>query len=188
LGDDKIDRQLKAQSSLARGSWRWLAAGIVLAAIVLILTAKGPRSSTTGGLAIADTSAIAAVPTLQTPADTASATQPQAGSWPADPAAQVDWVLENKKAALILFHSTNCKPCIAMTALVEEIRPDYAEQIVFVDVVTNDTANATLVRRAGIQTIPTTYFITSSGTGHGYIGLMKEEDVRAELDKLIVTE
>lgn len=165
---------------------RWLAAGLVLASVVLVLAVKGLRPTSSGGLAVADTGATAVVPTLETSAATTSG--PQASSLPADPAGQVDWVLENQKAALILFHSTNCKPCIAMTALVEEIRPDYAQQIVFVDVITNDAANASLVQRAGIQTIPTTFFITTAGTGHGYIGLMKEEDVRAELDKLVVTE
>lgn len=160
--------------------------GLVVAAVLLIVAIKGLRPSSTGGLAIADTSATAVGPTLQAPAATAA--QPQSGALPADPAGQVDWVLANKKAALILFHSTNCKPCIAMTALVDKIRPDYAEKIVFVDVVTNDSANAALVRRAGIQSIPTTFFITTAGTGHGYIGLMKEEDVRAELDKLVMPE
>jgi thioredoxin-like negative regulator of GroEL len=107
---------------------------------------------------------------------------------PPDPAGQVDWVVKHGMPALILFHSTNCKPCIAMTALVEQVRPAYEGRVAFIDVVTNDNANANLVRRAGINTIPTTFFVSASGAGQAYIGLMEEADLRAELDRLTAAE
>ena len=163
---------------------RWLAGGLVVVAILFILFFK--MSSTPAKLSVAETGAAATMPALNrnpaAPAATAS------DSFPSQPEAQVDWVIRNGRPALFLFHSTNCKPCIAMTELIEKIRPDYEGKIVVVDVITNDAANATLVRRAGIQSIPTTFFIASSGSGQGYIGLMKEEDVRAELDKLLLPE
>jgi thiol-disulfide isomerase/thioredoxin len=171
---------------------RWLAAGLVIAAILFILFFKMASTRATANLSVAEAGAAATVPVLNTspaasPSTVAPAT-PASDPFPSQPEAQVDWVLRNGRPALFLFHSTNCKPCIAMTALVEQIRPDYDGRIVFVDVITNDAANAAVVRRAGIQSIPTTFFITSSGSGQGYIGLMKEEDVRAELDKLVLPE
>ena len=165
---------------------RWLAGGLVVAAILFIVFFKMSSSPTTANLSVAETGAAATMPALDSSpaAPAATASDP----FPAQPDAQVDWVIRNGRPALFLFHSTNCKPCIAMTELIEKIRPDYEGKIVVVDVITNDAANATLVRRAGIQSIPTTFFIASSGSGQGYIGLMKEEDVRAELDKLLLPE
>jgi len=171
---------------------RWLAAGLVLAAVLLILFFKMASNSATANLSVAENTAAATMPALDPPAAApaaqASVVSPQTDPLPADPEAQVDWILKNGRPALILFHSTNCKPCIAMTALVEQIRPPYQAGVVFVDVVTNDAANAALVRRAGIRTIPTTFFISRSGEGHGFIGLMQEADLRAELDKLAASE
>ena len=171
---------------------RWLAVGLVIAAILFILFFKMSSAPATADLSVAETGAAATMPALNTgPTAPPSAATPAATAsepFPSKPEAQVDWVIRNGRPGLFLFHSTSCKPCIAMTALVEKIRPDYEGKIVFVDVITNDASNATLVRRAGIQSIPTTFFITSSGSGQGYIGLMKEEDVRAELDKLAVSE
>lgn len=187
-------RQVQTKKAATKSSQppnrrRWLAATLVVAAVLLVLSVKMLRTRPPGGLSVAETSAAATMPALDVspaaPAAQPTVSQPQSALLPADPAEQVDWVLQNKKPALILFHSTNCKPCIAMTALVQQIRPAYAGEVVFIDVITNDAANAALIRRAGIQSIPTTFFITSSGSGQGYVGLMKQEDVRAELDKLV---
>ena len=190
-------RQVRTKKAVQKSSqppnrMRWLAGGLVVAAILFILFFKMASTPETAYLSVAETGAAATVPVLNTgPAASPSTVAPAApvsDPFPSQPEAQVDWVLRNGRPALFLFHSTNCKPCIAMTALVEQIRPDYEGRVVFVDVITNDAANAAVVRRAGIQSIPTTFFISSSGEGRGYIGLMKEEDVRAELDKLISTE
>lgn len=169
---------------------RWLAAGLVIAAVLLIMGVK-MLGTPAGGLTVVETPSVATMPPLTAlpPMAVAQPTVAQADNpFPSNPAAQVDWVLQNGKPALILFHSTNCKPCIAMSALVESIRPAYEHQVVFIDVVTNDAANAALVRRVGIRSIPTTFFISSSGSGQGYIGLMKEEDVRTELDRILTKE
>lgn len=186
MGHQARTKQAVQEKSQAPNRLRWLAGGLVLAAILLILFLKMSSSPATANLSVAETGAAATMPALDSSpaAPAATASDP----FPAQPDAQVDWVIRNGRPALFLFHSTNCKPCIAMTALVEKIRPNYEGEIVFVDVITNDATNSTLVRRAGIQSIPTTFFITSSGSGQGYIGLMKEEDVRAELDKLLLPE
>lgn len=178
---------------------RWLAAGFVLIAVLLILGGKAARNSPAAGLRVAEEGSAATVPAplkgpsgpaadQPTPAAASSLTTAQSDPLPAEPTAQIEWVLRNNRPAMVLFHSTNCKPCIAMTALVQQVRGDYEKQVVFIDVVTNESANAELVRRAQIQAIPTTVFIASSGEGHGFLGLMKEEDLRAELAKLLSVE
>jgi thiol-disulfide isomerase/thioredoxin len=170
---------------------RWLWAGVVAVATLAIFGIKLLRSSPSGGLLIAEAGAEAPAPDLSTDASTPTSA-PDTGTtsdpFPNVPEAQIEWVLRNQKPAMILFHSTNCKPCITMTALVQQVRVDFEEDIVFVDVVTNDSANAELVQRVQIRTIPTTVFIDRAGEGQGYIGVMPEEDLRAELAKLVSTE
>lgn len=167
---------------------RWLALGLVAAAILFILGMKMVGSAPSDGLAVAETVGTAVVPTLvappANPTTTGSQGSPTTESYPVAPTAQIEWVLRYHKPAMVLFHRTNCKPCIAMTASVEQVRPDYEAQVVFVDVITNDQANATLVRQAQIRVIPTTVFITPSGDGRAFVGLMAEADLRAELASL----
>jgi len=104
---------------------------------------------------------------------------------PKDPAGQIDWAIANGKPMMVLFHSTNCIPCKTMDRLVSQIRSEYEPEIVFVDVVTNDRANLTLIRQAGVQAIPTSFFVTPSGQGKRYVGAMKESALRAELASLL---
>ncbi len=107
--------------------------------------------------------------------------------YPTEPAEQIEWVLRHNHPAMILFHSTNCKPCKVMTGLVQQVRTDF-QHIAFIDVITNDRANAQLVQRAQIRAIPTSVFVMASGQGSGFVGAMSEEDLRAELIKLLVEE
>jgi thiol:disulfide interchange protein len=104
--------------------------------------------------------------------------------YPSAPAAQVQWVTRNKKPAMLLYHSTNCIPCKAMEALVKQVRADYEPEIVFVDIITNDQANSTEVRRSGIRYIPTTFFVSSSGESEQVVGAMEESALRSKLDNL----
>ena len=170
--------------------WLWI--GLIVVAVLLIIGIKLVKTAPSGGLLVAEGGATAPAPDLSTnPSEPAAAPSPapaQSDPFPAQPAAQIDWVLRKQKPAMILFHSTNCIPCIKMTALVEKVRADFEADIVFVDVITNDSSNAELLQRAQIRTIPTTVFIDRAGQGHGYIGVMPEEDLRAELAQLVSME
>jgi len=101
-----------------------------------------------------------------------------------DPAAQIEWVESNKKPALIVYHSTNCVPCIKMEALVKAVRRDYEPKVTFIDVLTNVQANVDLWTDAGIRSIPTSDFLSASGEKNRVVGLMVEQDLRAELARL----
>jgi len=114
------------------------------------------------------------------PAPTATNADP----FPAHPAAQIGWIERNRKPAMILFHSTNCIPCKAMDQLVKKVRADYEPEVVFVDVITNDRGNEALIQQAGIQAIPTTFFVAADGQGKRFVGAMQESALRAELETL----
>ena len=183
---------MKKQDKNRTSNLRWLWTGLVVAAILLIMGIKLVKTNPSGSLLIAEAGATAPAPDLgadlSTPTAAPAAAVAPSDPFPAQPSAQIDWVLRNQKPAMILFHSTNCKPCITMTALVQTVRDDFEADIVFVDVITNDSSNADLVQRVQIRTIPTTVFVDRAGQGHGYIGVMPEEDLRAELAQLVSME
>lgn len=101
-----------------------------------------------------------------------------------DPAAQIEWVERNKKPALIVYHSTNCVPCLKMEALVKAVRGDYEPKVTFIDVLTNVEANVDLWMEAEIRSIPTSDFLSVSGEKNRVVGLMAEEHLRSELARL----
>ena len=176
------DRQLSASA-------RWIAAGLVAAVLLVILGIKVARAPAAArNLPTAEARSAATLPAMgaTSAASSTESTQikQQMAPLPTEPAAQLEWVLRYSKPAMILFHSTNCKPCLVMMDIVQRIRTDFEAQIVFIDVVTNERSNAELVRQAQIRSIPTSVFITASGEGYGFIGVMEEEELLAELTKL----
>lgn len=118
-----------------------------------------------------------------------SVAQPtEADPFPSTPTAQVQWVLRHKKPAMILFHSTLCRPCMMMDALVQMVRRDYEPTVVFIEVIIDDPANAVLVTQARIGSIPASLFLDRSGKVKRIVGLMKQQDLRAELARLMAEE
>jgi thiol-disulfide isomerase/thioredoxin len=104
--------------------------------------------------------------------------------WPSSPSEQVQWALRHKRPAMILFYSTYCRPCRMMEAPLQMVKRDYQPDVVFIEVVYGDPANAQVLRWAKIGTIPASYFLTRSGEGERVIGLMKQADLRAELARI----
>jgi len=87
--------------------------------------------------------------------------------------------------AMILFHSTLCRPCRMMDALVQMVRRDYEPTVLFIDALTDDPANAEVIAWAKVGTIPASYFLSASGEGKRIAGLMKQADLRQELAALV---
>ncbi len=173
---------------------RWFIGLLVLVAVIVILGLKNASESalialSTDGPAAATVPVLGPTLTEQEPSvvQTASPTIGPAeialdnDPFPSDPAAQVDWVLRHKKPTMVLFHSTNCKPCKLMEELVAKVRSDYEPDLVFIDVITNERSNQELVREAGIRSIPTSFFIQSSGQGKRFVGALPEDELRAQL-------
>ncbi len=104
--------------------------------------------------------------------------------YPAQAEAQVDWVLRYRRPAMVLFYSSLCRPCMMMDALVQMVRRDYEPGVIFIEVASDHPANAALVHRMGVGTLPASFFLTPSGDSKRVVGLMKQQDLRAELARL----
>jgi thioredoxin 1 len=110
-----------------------------------------------------------------------TATQPAFTTLPED---QLEQALEGGRPVLAFFHSLTCTPCKQMTSIVEEVYPEFENEIVLVDVDVYDQVNEPLLRRALIRTIPSVVFIDRSGQGQTYIGVMPADQLRAMLSDL----
>jgi len=95
--------------------------------------------------------------------------------------ALLDQYLEEGKPTFVFFHSNNCRSCIDMIAIVDQVYPEFEDKIALVDVNVYDSANQNLLRRAKIYSIPTQVFIDRTGQGKVAMGVMTPEEFRAQL-------
>ena len=101
------------------------------------------------------------------------------------PAAQLDRLLAAKQPTLAFFHSNNCKQCLTMMEVVEQVYPEFAGSVALVDVNVYDSRNAGLLQQARIQAIPTQIFIDRMGQGRVVLGAMDPDQLRRELQALV---
>lgn len=99
---------------------------------------------------------------------------------------QVEWALRHHRPALILFHSTLCRPCRMMDALVQLVRRDFEPEVVFIDAIIDYAANDEVVRWAKVGSIPAFYFLERAGQGKRIVGLLTQQELREELSTLMV--
>ena len=100
------------------------------------------------------------------------------------PEAQLDQLLAEGQPIFAFFHSNTCKQCVDMSAIVQQVYPEFANKVALVDVNVYDRQNQNLLRRAGIRVIPTLIFIGRSGQGRGYTGVMQPNALREQLQAL----
>ncbi len=63
--------------------------------------------------------------------------------------------------------------------------PSYADKIVFVNAITDDSSAQRLAAKFSFQGIPTSFFLSADGqVVEGYTGALTEQDLRARLDRL----
>jgi len=112
--------------------------------------------------------------------------QPAKTEVPVDklPETQLDWYLANHQPVFVFFHSTTCQTCIDMMGVVDQIYPEFKDQVGLVDVNVYQTWNENLLSRARITNIPTQVFINEKGEGKTLIGGMQPDELRAELHTL----
>jgi len=193
----------KSRKQKRSPDYRWLVGAVVAVAVIAVVGFKVATARSAASAvplptepAAPATATMAREFTVSTPPPAPSATAPAASTgavaqddpFPSSPGEQVDWALRRNKPAMVLFHSTNCKPCKLMDELVKKVRADYEPNLVFVDVITNDQANMALIQAAQIRLIPTSFFIQRSGGSKRVVGAMKEEAFRAELANLLAAE
>lgn len=151
----------------------------VVALIVVVLWAKGRPAESEAATAVTPEAGVMVEATP--PADLA----PRAGE---SSEAHLDRMMAEGQPTLAFFHSTSCYQCTEMIKIVDEVYPDFANEIALVRVNVYDAANRSLLQRAGIQVIPTLIFINSGGQGSGTTGVMSAEQLRETFTALLAGE
>lgn len=104
------------------------------------------------------------------------------------PEVHLDRMLEEGQPVFAFFHSNTCYQCTEMAKIVDQVYPDFAEQVALVDVNVYDEMNTALLQRAGIRVIPTLIFIDRAGQGQGATGIVPAEQLREALTALAAGE
>ncbi len=97
------------------------------------------------------------------------------------PTEQLDRALQSGQPTLAFFHSNNCQQCIVMMDTVAQVYPEFTESVTLVDVNVYDEQNEALLKRVGLQYIPTLIFYDRSGRGQVSVGVMEAETLRQTL-------
>jgi thiol:disulfide interchange protein len=184
-----LPRQVQPEAQpTAKKPDRFLAALVIASIAVIIL----------GIILLKERPQVAvALPSVQSGSPTAQSSSPAARSGAATqdkPAAavagplkpsslmdQLDLALANKKPVLVFMHSNNCQSCIDMMKIVNQVYPEFADQIVLIDVDVYDDANAELMERLKLRYIPTIVVYNNQGRSWQNIGPMQEDGFRAYL-------
>lgn len=101
------------------------------------------------------------------------------------PAITLERAVAANEPTLAFFHSLTCDSCVEMTAVVEEVYPEFEGSVTLVDVDVYDERNADLLRQARIVAIPTVVLIDRAGSGEPFIGVMNAGQLRERLRALV---
>lgn len=100
------------------------------------------------------------------------------------PQAQLAQALTDGKPVFAFFHSNNCQSCLDMIAVVNQVYPEFEEQVVLVDINVYDPQNQSLLREVGLQYIPTQMFYDPAGKSNQVVGVMQPEQLREALSAI----
>ena len=101
-----------------------------------------------------------------------------------NPEERLDRLISEKEPVFAFFHSNNCQLCLEMIDIVNEVYPEYQNEVSLIDINVYDEINRNLLIRAKIQAIPTQFFIYRSGEVNRSIGMMSADQLRSELEKM----
>ena len=100
------------------------------------------------------------------------------------PEAQLDRALQTRRPTLAFFHSNNCQQCIVMMDTVAQVYPEFTDSVTLVDVNVYDEQNQALLKRVGLQYIPTLIFFDRAGQVQVSVGVMEAEQLKQNLANL----
>ncbi|MBU0494814.1 MAG: thioredoxin family protein [Chloroflexi bacterium] len=152
---------------------------IVILALVVVAVVSIIAFKLVSGLA--DDTALVPIETLTGGIPVAAGPAADTGLTPAE---QLDQALAAHRPVFVLFHSTTCIPCKEMEKIVARVRPDLEDRVVFVDVIVGEARNQDLNRQMGIRVIPTSIIFDAQGHARQGVGVIAEDTLRAELQKL----
>jgi thiol:disulfide interchange protein len=92
--------------------------------------------------------------------------------------------LADKRPVLAFYHSLDCDSCQQMMAVVAQVHPQFADEVVLIDVDVYDRDNASLLRSAAIRAIPTQVFYRRNGESQVVVGVMSADQLRQVLSDL----
>lgn len=103
-----------------------------------------------------------------------------------DAVADYEAALQTGKPVYVLFHSLTCEPCVEISAVADEVMPEYDGEVVFVNAITDDPSGQQLASNFSFQYIPTSFFLAPDGTQvDTYTGAMDAASMRGYLDALV---
>lgn len=118
--------------------------------------------------------------------------QPQSQPAPTTPtsnspvAQEIERGKQNGDSMWLLFRSATCPPCREMKKIYDRLEPEYKGKVKFIAIDVDNRENAGLTKEYGVTYIPASFIIDSNGElSYQEIGLIPEEDLRAELDKVV---
>jgi thioredoxin-like negative regulator of GroEL len=100
------------------------------------------------------------------------------------PANLYKYAIINSKPALVFFHSNNCDSCIQMIQVINEIYPEFEEQVILVDVNVYEEQNRGLISQLEINYIPTLVFYNRAGEEITHVGVIESKDLHEELSRI----
>ncbi len=116
-------------------------------------------------------------------------TQPENESVPAPGSSAARQIEAGKQAGesmWLLFSSANCQYCVELKKIYDRLEPEYQGKVRFITIDVDDSDNSSLAQEYGIAYVPTTFIIDGEGAiSYQEVGLMAEDDLRAELDKVV---
>jgi thiol:disulfide interchange protein len=95
-----------------------------------------------------------------------------AGSLEELPEAQLARAIQDGQPVLAFFHSNNCRQCVVMIDTVDQVYPEFADQVALVDIDVYDARNTKLMKAVRLQYIPTLIFYDRTGNGQVSVGAM----------------
>jgi thiol-disulfide isomerase/thioredoxin len=93
----------------------------------------------------------------------------------------LDRALAANQPTLAFFHSQTCDSCIEMTAIVQEVYPEFKGSVTLVDVDVYDPRNDALLGRVRVPGIPTVVLFDRSGEATWLVGVTAADQLRARL-------
>lgn len=120
-----------------------------------------------------------------TGAPTGASDAAQAGS-PTDAVAAYQAALDSDIPIFLNFGLSYCANCAEMEKSVQEVLPEYADEVIYLHVMTDEPSGQALAREFSFQFVPTSYFIGSDGeVVDSYTGKLDAAGVRTYLDALL---
>lgn len=94
--------------------------------------------------------------------------------------------LDDGRPVFLNFGLSYCDNCAEMEKSVQQVMPEYEDEVVYLHVMTDEPAGQELAKRFSFQFVPTSYFIRTDGTVlHSYTGKLDAAGVRQYLDALL---